>query len=142
MSIDNTRGGESAFDGAFGNLVENDPLGVGRQVERLGEVPGNCLALAVLIGGKPDSASRFDELSELGDAFLLVGRDLICGGKIMFDIDGHAAFGQVTNVSKRCLDDIVTAQKLFNSLGLGGTLNDNEVFAHELEHSTLVALFV
>ena len=141
MSINATWSGQSALNGAFGNLVEDDPFGIGRQFERLGQVPGNRLALTVFIGGEPNGISFFDKLLQFSDALLFVGRYLISRGEIMLDIYRHTAFGQIADVPKRRLNDVITAKKLFDSLGFGGTFNDDKVFAHGFEHSTLATWF-
>ena len=55
VAVDVARVGERLADGGLGDLAEGHPPGLGRRdVGRLGDVPGDRLALAVEVGGEVD----------------------------------------------------------------------------------------
>ena len=58
--------GDRLLDGAAGDLVEDHPLHRHPGREHLGEVPGDRLALAVLVGREVDLARVAHEATELG----------------------------------------------------------------------------
>jgi hypothetical protein len=60
------------LDGLRGDLVEDHPADRDLRVERLEQVPGDGLALAVLIGGEEELVRVLEQRLELGDLLLLV----------------------------------------------------------------------
>jgi hypothetical protein len=69
---------EGRPDGRLGDLVEGDPVGgVEVEVEDLGDVPGDGLALAVEVRGEPDGVGLLGGLAQRGDVLLRLLGDLV-----------------------------------------------------------------
>ena len=113
-------------DGIPGDFVEYDALGAVRgQMERLGQVPGDRLSLAVFIGSQPDGLCCGCGVFQLGYDLLLVGGDDIIRPEAGVGIDGKLVGGQVADVAETGFDGIILAQELLDGLRLGGRLDDN-----------------
>ena len=81
--------------------MEDDALGAGGiQFQRLREVPGDGLSLAVLIGRQPDGLCAGGQLLQFGNGFLFIGRNLILWRETMLDIHAQLLFLQVADVSE------------------------------------------
>ena len=107
--------------------------------EHLGEVPGDRLAFAVLVGREVDLARVADEAAELGDLLALLPRDDVKRLEVVVDVDAEARprlglegrrdvggrSRQVADVADRRLDDVVTAEIARDGLGLRGGLDDD-----------------
>ena len=82
---------DRALDGLLGDLVEHHPLDRHLGLEHLEQVPGDGLALAVLIGGEEELVGVLEEPLELGDLLLLVGVDDVVGLEAVVDVDAEPA---------------------------------------------------
>jgi hypothetical protein len=58
-------------------------------LERLEQVPGDGLALAVLIGGEEELVRALEQVLELGDLRLLVGADDVQRLEVVVDVDAE-----------------------------------------------------
>ena len=122
-------------DRGLGDLVEDHPVDrqALRRLELVEEVPGDRLALAVLIGGEVEGVGVLDQLLQLRDVALLVARHDVVGLEAVVDVDREPAprlvldlgrgvrgvVGQVADVTDRGLDDVVRAQVAADGAGLG-----------------------
>ena len=140
-------GGE---DRGLGDLVEDHPLDRDAlRVELVEQVPGDRLALAVLIGGEVELVGVLEELLELGDVALLVARHDVVGLEVVVDVDREPAprlvldlgrgvrrvVGQVADVTDGRLDDIPAAEVAADHLRLLGRLDDDELVCHVIPAS-------
>ena len=82
---------EGLPDRLLGDLVEDHALEALRiAADRLAQVPGDRLALAVEVGREIDRVGLLRELAQLGDDLLLAGQDLVVGGPVVVGVDAHA----------------------------------------------------
>ena len=131
-------------DRGLGDLVEDHP--VHRDALRLQlveEVPGDRLALAVLVGGEVELVGVLEQALELGDVALLVARHDVVRLEAVVDVDGEpaprlvldlgrgvgGAVGQVADVADGRLDDVVPAEVAADRAGFRRRLDD-----HQLAH--------
>ena len=124
---------DGAFDGRAGDLVEDHPLDRHPGSQHLEEVPGDRLALAVLVGGQIDLAGLLDQLLQLGHLGLLLGGDHIERLEPVVDVDAQPGpglalvggrdlvgpAGQVPDVADGGLDHVVRPEQAGDGLGLG-----------------------
>src|SRR3989344_866919 len=93
---------KSLFNGGFGDLVEHYSFGLFFiQLQGVHEVPGDCLAFAVLISCENHFVGFFREGLELLHVFRFVARDKVLWFEIFLDINAHFAFRQVPDMTKR-----------------------------------------
>jgi hypothetical protein len=64
--VELARVGDGGLDRVLGDLVEDHPLDRDLGLERLEQVPGDGLALAVLIGGEEELVGVLEQVLELG----------------------------------------------------------------------------
>ena len=115
-------------------------LGVGWiNVEQLGQMPRDRLALAVQVGGEPDLGRALGGLAQFAHERLLVRVDLVVRleGSLL---DLHARNGalhplgvlarKVADVASAGDDRIALAEEFLQLLGLRGALHDDEVLGH------------
>ena len=88
-------------------------------LERLHQVPGNGLTLAVGVSGKDDLIRFLDAALELLHLLELFAWNQIVGLKVPIDIYPQLALGQVSDVAKRGAYLVPGAQIPLNGLGLG-----------------------
>ena len=84
------RVGDGAGDRLRGDLVEDHPAGGDLGLELLEQVPGDGLALAVLVCRQVELVGVLEQRLELGDLLLLVGRDDVEGLEVVVDVDAEA----------------------------------------------------
>ena len=127
-------------DGRLGDLVEHHPLDRDAGLQRLQQVPGDGLALAVTVSGQIELVDVFEQALELGDGALLLGADDVERLEVVIDVDAepgprlglvlrrHVGGGprQVADVPAGRLDDVVGAQVTGDFARLGGRLDDDE----------------
>ena len=77
------------LDGLPGDLAEHHPAHRHLGLEDLQQVPGDGLALAVLIGREESSSESLSARLSSVDAPLLVGVDDVIGGETGVDVDGE-----------------------------------------------------
>ena len=117
-------------DGVRGDLVELDALGVA-QLQHLGEVPGDRLALAVRVGGKDDLAAvALDRRAELVDGLAAALHHLVVRLEAVVDLHAHLLSRQVANVPHGGAHVETVTQKPLQRSGLGGRLDDDQSFCH------------
>ena len=106
-------------------------------------MPGDGLALAVVVGGEVELVGALEGLAELGDGLLLVGVDDVVGLEPVLDVDRELAvgalllsgrqlggLGQVADVAYGGLDVEVVAQVCGNGTDLVGGLDDDKLGGH------------
>ena len=115
-------------DHAAGDLVEGDPAGfLPAQAQKLPNVPGDGLALAVRVSGKVDRTGLVGGFFELADQLLLAGQGDIFRFKIMLQVHAHGALGQVPQMTHAGLDLKVRAEIFSNGFSLGRRLHDHKI---------------
>ena len=139
--VDVARVGERLADGGLGDLAEGHAAGLGRgDVGRLGDVPGDGLALAVEVGGEIDHVAAARGAGDVVDALAAVGADDVLGLEVVVDVDAELALarvlGQVAHVAVGGEDAVVRAQIAFDRPRLGRRFDDHEVLWHGRECST------
>ena len=145
--------GHGRGDGRLGDLVEDHP--VDRDVlglQLVEEVPGDRLALAVLVGGEVELVGVLEQALELGDVALLVTRDDVVRGEAVVDVHREPAprlvldlgrrvrsvVREVADVADRGLDDVAVTEVPRDGAGLGGRLDDDQLVCHELFSCSLL----
>ena len=110
------------------NLIEDDALDVrvGLVLERVVQVPGNRLALAVVIGSKQDIGAFFCVALQFLEQFCPPAHGNIFRLKMVVNIDSHAAFGQVDKMPHRCLDGVARTKIFFDRGRLCRGFHDDE----------------
>ncbi len=124
-----------------GDLVEDHALDFGTfgGIEDLEQVPRDCLALAILIGGQIELVGVFHQRLEVLEVALLVGIDHVQRLEVVVDIYAHSrpllglvslwdlgrVARQVANMADGRLDHVVVAEVARNGAGLGGGLDNN-----------------
>ena len=119
-------------DRRLGDLVEDHPLhGDVLRLELVEEVPGDRLALAVLVGGEEELVGVLEQVLELADLGLLpLGHDVV-GLEAVLDVDRQpaprlvldlrrgvgGALREVPDVADRGLDDVVPRRESPRSSG-------------------------
>ena len=78
VAVDLARSLERRLDGALGDLVDLDPVGI-LELECLGEVPRDGLALPIRVGGEQDFVGLLDRVAQLPDLLLLAPDDRVLG---------------------------------------------------------------
>ena len=79
----------AAQDGGLGDLVEDHPADRDLRLERLEQVPGDRLALAVGVGGEVELVGVLEQALELGDLGLLVRADDVERLEVVVDVDAE-----------------------------------------------------
>ncbi len=135
VGIDLAGVGERLANGPLRDLAERDTSGLlGRQVDRLGDVPGNRLAFAVEVGREVDGVGPGRGLADRADLLPAIGDDLVVGLEIVLDVDAELVLAgvlrQVADVTVRGEDRVARPEIAFDRLGLRGRLDDHEVRGH------------
>ncbi len=118
------------LDRLAGDLVEHHPLGGHPRVEHLGEVPGDGLALAILISREIELVGGLERGLQLADDIPLARRHHIAGFEAVVDVDRKALGVEVTDGADRRLDDEIVAQEPGDGARLGRRLDDHERRGH------------
>ena len=79
----------AVLDRLLGDLVEDHPAHRHLGLELLLEVPGDRLALAVLVGGEEELGGVLEQPLELGHVRLLVAGDHVVGREVVVDVDAE-----------------------------------------------------
>ncbi len=121
----------------LGDLGERDPLGAGGgDAEDLGDVEGDRLALAVVVGREDQIVRPLLRRSELSNGLLArVGHDVL-GLEPLFGVDAQLALRQVADVPVGGPNRVVTTQVSLQGLRLRGRLHDDQRFRHEVDSFT------
>jgi len=137
------RRGDGLGDRLGRYLVEDHPLGRYPRLEFLHQVPGNGLALAVLISGEQEFVSVLEQLLELCDLLPFVGIHDIKRLEVMVDIDAQASprfasifcrnlsslIRHITNMADAGFHDVVLAKEASDRPRLPRRLDDDQRFA-------------
>ena len=129
IRVDFARMGKGMPDRVFGDFVELDPAhGLASQfgLKRLAQMPGDGLALAVGVGGKPDLPGIRRNHAQFFDGLALGHGHDIGRLEVMLEVDPKAALGQVANMTDRRAHRKLGAQELPDGLGLGGGFDDDQ----------------
>ncbi len=140
------RVGDGGPDRVLGDLVEDHPVDRDLGLEDLLEVPGDGLALAVLIGGEEEFVGLGQQLLELLDLVLLVTVDDVDRLEVGVDVHAEAGPGlalvlrrdlrravrEVADVPDAGLDHVAGAEVALDRLRLGRRLDDDESAAAAL----------
>ncbi len=116
---------DGVLDGGAGDLVEHHALHGHRRLQGLQEVPGDRLALAVLVGGEVQLVGLLERGPEVAD-HVLAG-DLVGGLEAVVDVDAEALLGQVGDVADGRLHDEVAPEEPGDGLRLGRRFDDDEL---------------
>ena len=120
-------------DRGLGDLVEDHPVhrdALGLQLVE--QVPGDRLALAVLVRGEVELVGVLEQALELGDVALLVARHDVVGREVVLHVDGEPSprlvldlgrgvgrvVREVADVADRRLDDVPRAEVPADGAGL------------------------
>ena len=138
-------------DGLAGDLGEDHATHRHLGLEDLLEVPGDGLALTVVVGGQVELVGLLEGLLELGDRLLLVGVDDVVGGEVVLDVDRELPVGallhgggqlgglrQVADVPHGGLDVELRTQVAGDGAHLVGGLHDDELGGHVKPSSRVV----
>ena len=128
--VDAPRVGDRLLDGGAGDLVEHHPLHRHPGLEVLEEVPGDGLALAILVGGEVQLAGVLEGGPEVLDDVPAAGGELVGGLEAVVDVDGQTLRGQVGDVAHRGAHVEVVAQETGDGLRLGRRFDDDERSGH------------
>ncbi len=132
---------DGGLDRLLGDLVEDHPADRHLGLELVEEVPGDGLALAVLVGGEEELGGVLEQPLELGHVRLLVAGHHVVGGEVVVDVhaeprprlaldlgrDVGGALREVADVPDGGLHDVVAAEVARDRLRLGGRLDDDEL---------------
>ena len=135
--------GDGAGDRLRGDLVEDHPAGRHLGLEFLEQVPGDGLALAVLICREQELVGVLEQALELGDLLPLVAVHDIEGLEVVVDVDAEPgprlaavlfrdlgrAVGHVADVADAGLDHVALAEVTGDGPGLGGGFDDDQLGA-------------
>ena len=117
-------------NGGFGNLVEDDTVGLGLvQSQHLTQMPGDGFSLAVFIGCEPYFLCLLRVRLQFADESLLVIGDFVFRLKGMV-INAEFFLLQVPDMTVARHDFIVITQEFLYRLRLGGRLYNYEVLLH------------
>ena len=141
--VHGARVGERLLDRALGDLVEDHPARRHLRLELLEEMPGDRLALAVLVCRQQQLVGVLQLALQVGDHALLVRVDHVVGLEPVVDRDAERAvplpfvlrdvrrtLRQVADVADAGLDDEPGAEIAGDCLRLGGRLDDDEFVGH------------
>ena len=111
---------ERVLDCGFGDLIENhalSPLGI--QIQRVNQVPGDRLTLAVLVGGQIHRVRVLSDLLQLADDLPLVGEHFVDRLEGAVQIDPHFRGGKIAYVAHARHNRISSPQVPVDGSGLG-----------------------
>ena len=134
------RVGDGARDRFGRDLVEDHPAGGDLRLQFLEQVPGDCLALAVLVSGEVELVGVLQQRLELGDLLLLVAGDDVERGEVVVDVDAEPSpglstvllgdlrrlVGHVADVADARFDHVSLAQVAGDGARLVGRLHDHQ----------------
>ena len=130
---------ERALDRVLGDLVEHHAPHGDLRLEHLAQVPGDRLALAVLVRREQELVGLGELLLQIRDDALLVGVDDVERLELVLDVDAELAvlrplllrdvrrpLREVADVADARLHDEVAAEVAGDGPRLGGGLDDDE----------------
>ena len=118
-----------------GDLGERHPVALlAGDARSLGNVPGDRLALPVVVGGEVDRLRPLGSLGDRVDHLVLVLVDHVLEGEPVVDRHAQRALGQIPDVANRGQDLVVLAEVLLDGFGLGGRFHHHELLCHSVLH--------
>ena len=124
-TVDLSRMRERSVDRELGDLVEDDPVGIA-QAERLGEMPGDRLALAIGVGREQRRRRLLHGRAEIADLLLLALDQLVLRGEAGVDVDADLRLGQIADVPHGREHDVLGPEKTGERSRLAGRLDDDQ----------------
>ena len=131
--------GERALDGVLRDLVEHHAAHGDLRLQHLAEVPGDGLALAILVRCEQELVGLGELLLEIGDDPFLVGVDDVERLEPVLNVDAELAvlralllrdvrraLREVADVTDAGLDGVAAAEVAGDGPRLGGGLDDDE----------------
>ena len=100
--VDVPRVADGVLDGLRGDLVEHHPLDRDLRLQLVQQVPGDRLALAVLVCGQVELVGALEQILQLADLRLLVRRHDVQRVEVVLDVDAEPRPG-LTLVLRRDL---------------------------------------
>ena len=145
------RAGDRAGDRLRGDLVEDHPVRRDGGLELLEQVPGDGLALAVLVCREQQFVRVLQQALELGDLLPLVAVHDVEGLEVVVHVDAEPgprlapvlgrdlcrAVGHVADVADAGLDHVPLPEVPGNRPGLGRGLDDDQLGAMAVTHGGL-----
>jgi hypothetical protein len=144
LGVDRARRGDRVLDRLLGDLVEHHPPHRHLGLEHLVQVPGDRLSFAIFIGREVQLGGLGQQVLQLLDLGLLLGRHDVQRHEAVLDVDAGAGprlaavrvgdlvgpGRQVADVADRRLDDRAATEEAADGLRLGRRLDDDERGTH------------
>src|SRR3546814_20698614 len=93
-------------------------------------MPRNRLALAIRVGRKPELVSALERGNDRPHVLFVAVDDLVLHLEAIGNVDRTVLGHQITHVTVAGEDLEIFAEIFLDRLGLGGRLDDDQVFAH------------
>ncbi len=122
--------GHGVVDGGRGDLVEDHPLDRHPGLQLLQQVPGDGLALTVLVGGEQQLVGVAQGRLEPAEHVLLLVVDHIGGLEAVLHVDAEPLGLQVADVADGGFDHVVPAEEPRDGARLGRGLHDHQGLGH------------
>ncbi len=129
VHVDVMRVFERGQRGFLGDFVELDPLRI-VELQQLGQMPGDRLALAVGVGREVDVGCALYRAAQLLDDVALAFDRQILGREIVLDVNAQRAFWKVAHVPDRRLHGESRRKKLLDRPRLRRRLHDDQGLFH------------
>ncbi len=124
-TVDLSRMRERRVNRELGDLVEDDPVGIA-QSERLGQMPGDGLALAIGVGREERRRRLLHGRAQIADLLLLALDELVLRGETVVDVDADLRLGQIADVAHGGEHDVLGTEKPGERSRLAGRLDDDQ----------------
>ena len=134
---------ERPRDRVLRDLVEDHAPDRDLRLQDLDEMPGDRLALAILVRREQELLGVLEMLLERGDDLLLARVDDVVGLEALVDVDAERpealplrlrdvgrAVGQVADVADARLDGVVAPEVAGDRPRLGGAFDDDQALSH------------
>ena len=118
LHVEIARRFERGLDRAAGDLVEDHPLHRHLGLQHLEHVPGDRLALAILVRREDELVGVLQRALQVGDDLLLsFGHDVL-GGEVVVDVDREPGAREIADVADARLDVVARAEEARDGLSL------------------------
>jgi len=135
INVEITRMSDSLFDGLFGDFVEENTLGL-LDTASFSHMPSDGLTFTVRVACKENGIAFFDEGFDISDDGFFTGRNDIARNETTLDVDSvFVRFGEISDVTDRSDDLVLTSEIFFYGFGFGGRFDDEEFHSVEVESS-------
>ena len=131
LQVDGARLFHRGLDGLRGDLVElHAAVGGGIDLENVGKVPGDGLALAVRVGCENDLGRAARLLADAVEDLPSAADGDVARLEIVLHVHADLALGQIAHMAVAGFHFVAPAQELADGLGLRGRLHDDQfIFA-------------